>query len=109
MYEVSCRDLGVADCEFDVMAHSLERLERAVLTHARYSHPDACAALRRGSRLTRAPRPQGADPRRRARGRRRLSAADSRPCRIAGCPCCGSTDLLLLGEVQSTGQRSLAL
>lgn len=45
MYEVSCRDLGVADCEFDVMAHSLERLERAVLTHARYSHPDACAAL----------------------------------------------------------------
>ena len=27
------------------MAHSLERLERAVLTHARYSHPDACAAL----------------------------------------------------------------
>jgi hypothetical protein len=27
------------------MAYSLERLERAVLAHARYSHPDACAAL----------------------------------------------------------------
>ena len=45
MYEVSCRDLGVANCACDVMAHSLERLERAVLNHARYSHPDACAAL----------------------------------------------------------------
>ncbi len=45
MYEVSCRDLGVADCEFDVMAYSLERLEHDVLVHARYAHPHACAAL----------------------------------------------------------------
>ena len=75
MYEVSCRDLGVADCEFDVMAHSLERLERAVLTHARYCTSGRLRGAGRGPRLTRAPRPQGADRRGRARGRRRLSAA----------------------------------
>ena len=45
MYEVSCRDLGVTDCDFDLMAYSLERLELDILTHARSRHPGACTAL----------------------------------------------------------------
>jgi predicted small metal-binding protein len=45
MYEVSCRDLGVTDCDFDLMAYSLERLEIDILAHARFCHPDACTAL----------------------------------------------------------------
>jgi predicted small metal-binding protein len=45
MYEVSCRDLGVTDCEFDLMAYSLERLELDIIAHARYCHPGACAAV----------------------------------------------------------------
>lgn len=45
MYEVSCRDLGVTDCEFDLMAYSLERLELDILAHARLRHPGACGAV----------------------------------------------------------------
>lgn len=45
MYEVSCRDLGMADCEFDVLAFTLERLETDVLAHARLAHPGACPAV----------------------------------------------------------------
>jgi predicted small metal-binding protein len=45
MYEVSCRDLGLTACEFNLMAHSLERLELDLLAHARYSHPAICAGL----------------------------------------------------------------
>jgi predicted small metal-binding protein len=45
MYEVSCRDLGVTDCEFDLMAYSLERLELDILAHARYCHPGLCSAV----------------------------------------------------------------
>lgn len=45
MYEVSCRDLGLTDCDFNLMAHSLERLEIDIIAHARYSHPGVCAAL----------------------------------------------------------------
>ena len=45
MYEVSCRDLGLTDCDFDLMAYSLERLELGILAHARYEHPDACSAV----------------------------------------------------------------
>ena len=44
MYEVSCRDLGVTDCDFDLMAYSLERLELDILAHARCCHPGVCAA-----------------------------------------------------------------
>ena len=45
MYEVSCRDLGLTDCEFDLMAYSLERLELDILAHARHCHPGACAGV----------------------------------------------------------------
>lgn len=45
MYEVSCRDLGITDCDFDLMAFSLERLELGVLAHARLEHPGVCAAV----------------------------------------------------------------
>ena len=45
MYEVSCRDLGLTDCEFDLMAYSLERLELDILAHARYCHPGACTGV----------------------------------------------------------------
>ena len=45
MYEVSCRDLGLTDCEFDLMAYSLERLELDIVAHARYCHPGACAGV----------------------------------------------------------------
>jgi predicted small metal-binding protein len=45
MYEVSCRDLGFADCEFDLMASSLERLELDILAHARWEHPEMHAGL----------------------------------------------------------------
>jgi predicted small metal-binding protein len=48
MYEVSCRDLGLTDCDFDLMACSLERLELGILAHARYEHPDACSAVLAG-------------------------------------------------------------
>ena len=36
---------GVTDCEFDLMAYSLERLELDILMHARYCHPGSCAAV----------------------------------------------------------------
>ena len=39
MYEVSCRDLGVTDCEFDLMAYSLERPELDILAHAATATP----------------------------------------------------------------------
>jgi hypothetical protein len=45
MYEVSCRDLGIADCEFDLLAFSLERLETDVIAHARLAHADRCPAV----------------------------------------------------------------
>ena len=45
MYEVSCRDLGMTDCDFNLMAYSLERLEKDVLMHARFCHPCMCAAV----------------------------------------------------------------
>ena len=45
MLEVSCRDLGLTDCDFVLMAHSLKRLERGIIAHARFSHPGACDAL----------------------------------------------------------------
>jgi predicted small metal-binding protein len=48
MFEVSCRDLGVTDCEFDLMAYSLERLELDILAHARHCHPRLCAAVDAG-------------------------------------------------------------
>ncbi len=44
MYEASCRDLGVTDCDFDLMAYSLGRLELDFLAHARHCHPGVCAA-----------------------------------------------------------------
>lgn len=45
MYEVSCRALGVTDCEFDLMAYSLERLELDILAHANHCHPGISAAV----------------------------------------------------------------
>lgn len=45
MYEVSCRDLGIADCEFDLMAYSLERLELDILNHARHCHAERCSGV----------------------------------------------------------------
>jgi predicted small metal-binding protein len=45
MYELSCRDLGITDCEFNLMAYSLERLELDILAHARYRHPGVCPAV----------------------------------------------------------------
>jgi predicted small metal-binding protein len=45
MYEVSCRDLGMADCDFDLLAYSLERLEFDLLVHARFAHPGQCPAV----------------------------------------------------------------
>jgi predicted small metal-binding protein len=45
MYEVSCRDLGLTDCDYHLMAYSLERLELDLLAHARYSHPGLCPAV----------------------------------------------------------------
>jgi predicted small metal-binding protein len=45
MYEVSCSDLGLTDCEFDLMAYSLERLEHGIVAHARFAHPEVCPAV----------------------------------------------------------------
>ncbi len=45
MYEVSCRDLGLTDCEFVLEAFSIEGLEHGILAHARCSHPGICAAV----------------------------------------------------------------
>ena len=45
MYEVSCRDLGLTDCEFDLRAYSLDRLELDILAHASHCHPGACAGV----------------------------------------------------------------
>ncbi|HET6476780.1 MAG TPA: hypothetical protein VFH93_11965 [Thermoleophilia bacterium] len=44
MYEVSCRELALTDCDFDLMAFSLERLEFGIIAHVRYEHPDAYTA-----------------------------------------------------------------
>ena len=44
MYEVSCRDLALTDCDFDLMAFSLERLELGIVAHMRYEHPDVYTA-----------------------------------------------------------------
>jgi hypothetical protein len=45
VYEVSCRDLGMAACDFDLLAHSLERLEFDLLVHVRFAHPGQCPGV----------------------------------------------------------------
>ena len=45
MLEVSCRDLGLADCEFVATAPSMRKLENAMLEHARDEHPELVAGI----------------------------------------------------------------
>ena len=45
MFEVSCRDLGLAECEFTASAQSLKKLESRMLEHARDEHPELIAGI----------------------------------------------------------------
>ncbi|HZL63462.1 MAG TPA: DUF1059 domain-containing protein [Thermoleophilia bacterium] len=45
MLEVSCRDLGLADCEFVATAASMRKLENAMLEHVRDEHPELIAGI----------------------------------------------------------------
>lgn len=45
MLEVSCRDLGLADCGFVATAPSMRKLENAMLEHARDEHPELVAGI----------------------------------------------------------------
>ena len=45
MLEVSCRDLGLAQCSFVASASSLWKLEYTILVHARDEHPELVADI----------------------------------------------------------------
>ena len=45
MLEVSCRDLGLADCDFSAEADSVKKLESKMLVHARDEHPELIAGI----------------------------------------------------------------
>jgi len=45
MLEVSCRDLGLADCGFVATAASMRKLENVMLEHARDEHPELIAGI----------------------------------------------------------------
>jgi len=45
MMEVSCRDLGLTDCEFVGTATSMRKLENVMLEHARDEHPELIAGI----------------------------------------------------------------
>jgi predicted small metal-binding protein len=45
MFEVFCRDLGFAECDFTAFAPSLRKLEYKMLEHARDEHPQLIAGI----------------------------------------------------------------
>jgi predicted small metal-binding protein len=45
MFEVSCRDLGLTDCDYRVVAESVKKLENRMLAHARDEHPEVIAGI----------------------------------------------------------------
>jgi predicted small metal-binding protein len=45
MFEVSCRDLGLTDCDFVGAADSVKKLESKMLEHARDEHPELIAGI----------------------------------------------------------------
>jgi len=45
MFEVSCRDLGLAECDFVAAAPSVRKLESKMLEHARDEHPELIAGI----------------------------------------------------------------
>jgi predicted small metal-binding protein len=45
MLEVSCRDLGLADCGFVATAASMRKLENVMLEHTRDEHPELVAGI----------------------------------------------------------------
>ena len=45
MFEVACRDLGLADCDFSTEADSVKKLESKMLEHARDEHPELIAGI----------------------------------------------------------------
>ncbi len=45
MLEVSCRDVGIADCDFLASAPNIRKLENVMLEHARDEHPQLIAGI----------------------------------------------------------------
>jgi predicted small metal-binding protein len=45
MLEVSCRDLGLTDCDYVAVAPSVKKLENQMLGHARDEHPELIAGI----------------------------------------------------------------
>jgi predicted small metal-binding protein len=45
MFEVLCRDLGLAECDFAASAPTLKKLEYKMLEHARDEHPQLIAGI----------------------------------------------------------------
>ncbi len=45
MFEVSCHDLGLAECEFVATAPSLKKLVPKLLDHARDEHPELVGGI----------------------------------------------------------------
>ena len=45
MLEVSCRDLGLAQCDFVASAPNARKLEDKMLEHARDEHPELIAGI----------------------------------------------------------------
>ena len=45
MFQVSCRDLGLTECDFVASAPSLKKLESKMLEHARDEHPGLIAGI----------------------------------------------------------------
>jgi predicted small metal-binding protein len=45
MLEVSCRDLGITDCDYSAAADSVKKLESRMLEHARDEHPELIAGI----------------------------------------------------------------
>jgi predicted small metal-binding protein len=45
MFDVSCRDLGLAGCDFVASAPSPKKLEYKMLEHARDEHPELIAGI----------------------------------------------------------------
>ena len=45
MLEVTCRDLGLTECDFVASAPSMRKLENKMLEHARDEHPELVAGI----------------------------------------------------------------
>ncbi len=45
MFTLSCRDLGLTDCDFVVQEESARKIKDAMFAHARDEHPELIAGI----------------------------------------------------------------